>query len=60
VAKVPKFPHPTKRKKRKKKLLHFSSENLSFFNNEKDWGFCFFFFLVQIQLKLLKYFWKNP
>jgi hypothetical protein len=58
VAKFQNSPtHPPKRKGKKKKLLHyFSSQNLSFFNNKKDWGFLFLFFSSANSTKIAKIF----
>ncbi len=52
--------HPPKRKKGKKKGYYiFAHKNCHFLIIKRIGDFYFSFFLVQIQLKLLKYFWKN-
>lgn len=61
VAKFQNPPHPpTQKKERKKKSYHiFAHKNCHFLIIKRFGDFYIKFFLVQIQLKLLKYFWKN-
>jgi len=52
---------PTQKKESKKKKGYyiFAHKNCHFLIIKRIGDFYFSFFLVQIQLKLLKYFWKN-